>query len=134
MRRSKCLISIAVRFRHYSPDPSPSRRQVSVKRAGAIGSAISLSILPGLLWANVVVDVPASSGSAIFTRQVNAALAILERFQDAPIRQLHAAVVASPATMVISVPSRYLSAEAGRVIRLSGRMWCRRNLSPSLFF
>jgi len=87
-----------IRSGPHSPDSPPSRRHPWVMRGAA---NTLLLLLPGLLWAGVVIDIPAVSGHSTFNQQVTAALAILGRSQDAPIRQLHAAVVASPATIVI---------------------------------
>ena len=58
---------------------------------------IALSVLPGPLAAGVITDSP---GDSTFSRRLQAALATLER-ADAPIRRLHTAVMAAPATITI---------------------------------
>jgi len=64
----------------------------------AVVATIAVSLLPGLLAAGVIT---AGSGSATFDRRVQEALATLARSEDSAIRQLHAAVVAAPATIRI---------------------------------
>lgn len=78
-----------------------SRTSVRSHLRAAIGTMIGLALLPGPLAADVVIDAPAGSRDTAFSQRIQAALAILERSQDASIRQLHAAVVASPATILI---------------------------------
>jgi hypothetical protein len=69
-------------------------------RRGAIGSVVSLLLIAAQGGANVSVETPPGFQHR-FDEQVNAALASLARSEDAPIRQLHEAVVSSPATIVI---------------------------------
>jgi hypothetical protein len=57
-------------------------------------------LIPALVSANVLVEIPPGFQHR-FNEQVNAALASLARSEDASIRQLHDAVVSSPATIVI---------------------------------
>lgn len=64
----------------------------------AVLATIAVSLLPGLLAAGVITG---GSGSATFDRRVQEALGILARSEDAAIRQLHAAVVAAPATIKV---------------------------------
>ena len=67
----------------------------------AILTTTAVLFLPGLLAAGIITDAPAGSRDPTFHRRVQAALTILERSEDPPIRRLHAAVVASPATIMI---------------------------------
>ena len=57
-------------------------------------------LLPALVGANVLVETPPGFQRP-FNEQVKIALASLSRSEDAAIRQLHDAVVSSPATIII---------------------------------
>jgi hypothetical protein len=73
---------------------------MAATRRGAIGSSIGMWLLPALVAANVLVETPPGFQHP-FDEQVKTALASLSRSEDAPIRQLHDAVMSSPATIVI---------------------------------
>jgi hypothetical protein len=67
----------------------------------AVIAAIAFSLFPGLLAAGVIAEAPAGPDKSSFNKRVKAALESMEQSQDAPIRRLHAAAVASRVNIVI---------------------------------
>jgi hypothetical protein len=67
-------------------------------RLRALAAAMALALAPGLAGAGLTV---AHSGDPSFHARVVAALAALEKSEDAAIRQLHAAVRAAPSSITI---------------------------------